>query len=108
MSATEKETLAQVFSCEFCEISNNTFFYRTPLVAASATSYLSQWDQFIYPPIGHICKICLEIVKSYKQMSLGIVNICHTIIISCDHPRIKQPHKTKKTWPKKDMFHRCS
>ena len=30
-----KETLAQVFSCEFCEISKNTFFHRTPLVAAS-------------------------------------------------------------------------
>ena len=26
----KKETLAQVFSCEFCEISKNTF-YRTPL-----------------------------------------------------------------------------
>ena len=26
---------AQVFSCEFCEISKNTFFHRTPLVAAS-------------------------------------------------------------------------
>ena len=25
-----KETLAQVFSCEFCEISKNTFFYRGP------------------------------------------------------------------------------
>ena len=31
----EKETLAQVFSCEFCEISKNTFSYRMPLVAAS-------------------------------------------------------------------------
>ena len=31
----EKETLAQVFSCEFCEISMNTFSYRTPPVAAS-------------------------------------------------------------------------
>ena len=30
-----KETLAQVFSCEFCEISQNTFSYRTPPVAAS-------------------------------------------------------------------------
>ena len=30
-----KETLTQVFSCEFCEISKNTFLYRTPLVAAS-------------------------------------------------------------------------
>ena len=31
----KKESLAQVFSCEFCEISKNIFFYRTPLVAAS-------------------------------------------------------------------------
>ena len=29
------ETLAQVLSCEFCEISKNTFSYRTPPVAAS-------------------------------------------------------------------------
>ena len=32
----KKETLTQVFSCEFCKISKNTFFYRTPPVAASA------------------------------------------------------------------------
>ena len=31
----KKETLAQLFSCEFREISKNTIFYRTPLVAAS-------------------------------------------------------------------------
>ena len=30
------ETLAQVFSCEFCEIFKNNFFYRLSLVAASA------------------------------------------------------------------------
>ena len=30
----KKETLAQLFSCEFGEISKNTFFYRTPPVAA--------------------------------------------------------------------------
>ena len=34
----KKETLAQVFSCEFCKISKNTFFYRTLLVAASDRS----------------------------------------------------------------------
>ena len=33
----KKETLAQMFSCEFCEISKNNFFYRTLLVAASET-----------------------------------------------------------------------
>ena len=31
----KKETLAQVFSSEFCEVSKNTFSYGTPLVAAS-------------------------------------------------------------------------
>ena len=31
----KKETLAQVFSSEFCEISKNNFFCRTPLVVAS-------------------------------------------------------------------------
>ena len=31
----KKETLAQVFSCEFGEITKNAFSYRTPLMAAS-------------------------------------------------------------------------
>ena len=31
----KKETLTQVFSCEFCENFENTSFYITPLVAAS-------------------------------------------------------------------------
>ena len=31
----KKETLAQVFYCEFYEISKNTFFHRIALVAAS-------------------------------------------------------------------------
>ena len=30
-----KEILTQVFSCEFCEISKNTFSYRAPPVTAS-------------------------------------------------------------------------
>ena len=31
----KKETLEQVCSCEFCEISKNKLFHRTPLAAAS-------------------------------------------------------------------------
>ena len=31
----KKETLSQVFSCEFCKIYKNTFSYRTTSVAAS-------------------------------------------------------------------------
>ena len=34
LDLNKKEALAQVFSCEFCKMSKNTFFYRTPLVAA--------------------------------------------------------------------------
>ena len=37
----KKETLAQVFSCEFSEIPKNTFFHRTPLVAASESNRYS-------------------------------------------------------------------
>ena len=35
ISQNSQETLTQVFSCEFCEISKNNFLYRTSLVAAS-------------------------------------------------------------------------
>ena len=33
----KKETLAQVFSCEFREIFKNTFYYRKPLIVASVS-----------------------------------------------------------------------
>ena len=36
-SLLKKETLEHVTSCEFCKMSKNTFHYRTPLVAASAS-----------------------------------------------------------------------
>ena len=34
----ERNTLAQVFSCEFCKIFKNNFFYRAPPVASSELS----------------------------------------------------------------------
>ena len=39
----KKQTLAQVFSCEFCEISKNTFSYRTPPVAVSEYA-MNHWN----------------------------------------------------------------
>ena len=39
----KKETLTQLFSCEFCEISKNTFSQRTPPVAASENERLSSY-----------------------------------------------------------------
>ena len=35
----KKEALAQAFSCELCEISKNTFSYRTPPMVASGTAF---------------------------------------------------------------------
>ena len=42
----KKETLAQVISCEFCEISKNTFLNRTPLVVASWEKWCNCWPTF--------------------------------------------------------------
>ena len=44
----KKETLAQVFSCEFCEISKNTFTYRIPPVAASGNCPIKFGSSFQY------------------------------------------------------------
>ena len=39
----KKETLVQVFSCEFCEIAKNTFLHKATLVAASAAYNTSSY-----------------------------------------------------------------
>ena len=43
----KKETLTQVFSCEFCEISKKTFFHRTSPVAVSVT-FVNLWNTFLF------------------------------------------------------------
>ena len=43
----KKETLTQVFSCEFCEIAKNTFSYRAPLVAASVMRFVYETGETI-------------------------------------------------------------
>ena len=46
----KKVTLAQVFFCEFCEISKETFLHRALLVTASGKHYLFGFDaiQFFF------------------------------------------------------------
>ena len=46
----EKETLAQVFSCEFCQISKNYFSYRTPPMAVSDTGIFENIFSFLGSP----------------------------------------------------------
>ena len=48
----EKETLTQVFSCEFCKISKNTFSYRRSLVAASVMTLKSDAKFEEKPTLG--------------------------------------------------------
>ena len=58
----EKETLAQVFSCEFCKISKNTFFYKTPLVTASVFCYCCYLHQLV-----RVHRFEMEVVKSVLE-----------------------------------------
>ena len=57
--AGSKETLAQVFPFEYCKISKNTLFYRTPRVAAS----------------GKIRTIFLKSAKFQFQLFLATLDI---------------------------------
>ena len=44
----KKKTLVQVFYSEFCELSKNTFFYKTPPVAAFDTCVIGSYGDIIF------------------------------------------------------------
>ena len=50
-SGLQKEALTQVFSCEFCQISKNTFFHRIPLVAASVIGFRGEINPIVNLPV---------------------------------------------------------
>ena len=59
--------LALVFSCEFCEISKNTFLHRTPLMVASENCSMILWVLLLQPVLfslmasfQNLCKEKLE------------------------------------------------
>ena len=57
----KKETLAHVFSCEFCEIFKNAFLYRTPPMAASQI-HNCFWQVFV-----HKCRFVISDILSFKS-----------------------------------------
>ena len=61
---TKKETLAQVFSCEFWEISKTTFFHRAPPVAVVSERWLEPYT--ILTSIFCLFFCCLFIIKFYR------------------------------------------
>ena len=68
----KKETLAQVFSCEFCEISKNTFFHRTPLAAAS--DRLSKSHSILTIAIHMEYMLIQNIISSSENTGKRILN----------------------------------
>ena len=78
---TEKETLTQVFSYKICEIFKNTFYYRTPSVAAFVNwdCELQDIDKKtrtgggLYPQSDVKDRMCLEKRKEEVWYSLTIV-----------------------------------
>ena len=63
----KKETLAELFSYEFCEISKNTFLYRAPMVAASEVTVV--WS---------INVLKLKYQKTWMHSKFIIINLPYT------------------------------
>ena len=75
----EKETQAQVFSCEFCKTSTNNISYKTPPVTASV---LSQLALVVRKYLRIQCKvISLENKINYFRLTTwNHLKICNTIL----------------------------
>ena len=65
----KKETLTRVFSCEFCEISKSTFFYRNFPVAASAQ--MASWSVSPNSRLGLLFSPLKIIKKEMKVVEKG-------------------------------------
>ena len=65
----KKKSLAQVFSCEFCKISKNTFFHKTPLVAASERC--RSFSYFLLQVF--FSQFCYTLIFLYKQLESGVI-----------------------------------
>ena len=79
----KKDTLAQVFSFEFYEIFKNTYFYRTPLVAASGNLVpVRPWANFQLTMIFsiQISRVTMSEVSTFN--GLFYPNICRLVMIS--------------------------
>ena len=86
----KKETLAKVFSCGFCQISKNTFSYRTPLVAASVLLFyflLAVFNYFFFSSCRNIVRGLhikasqfLRSTKNFDGKTLILKNGCFIIV----------------------------
>ena len=66
----KKEALAQLFSCEFYKIFNNTFFNRTPLVAASVLLHTKVFHDVIRFEILKLKNLHIARTKKTSKIKL--------------------------------------
>ena len=71
----KKETLAQMFSCEFCEISKIAFFHRAPL-GASATVQIN------FIRFSTITKIIIWILGKVEVINIVTITVNFGIFIT--------------------------
>ena len=70
----KKETLTRLFSCKFCEIFKNTFFYRTPLVVLSV---INPSNFFFYRVLCRVSFYCLVHCLVHFTAFLSLFSIFH-------------------------------
>ena len=73
----KKETLAQVFSCEFWAIFKNTYFYRTPLVAASELRHEYDIKHFWTPMMEHVANFFYLLYLESSLLSVAYFTVAN-------------------------------
>ena len=75
--------ILQVFSCEFCEIFKNTFFCRTPLVAASILilHYLHNNNTMLIPKFQNIAIVYYTYTWKTLITNLFYDNVFYTLLL---------------------------
>ena len=66
-----KETLAQMFSCEFCESYKNTFIYRTYEVDDDRQFVLGRFEDYCNKPLQHV-GIAIKFIATATRRSREI------------------------------------
>ena len=75
----KKETMAQVFFCEFCKNFKNTFFSKNTAVSASVSDYHMKWWTSLQPSLVHV-NICIHNHPwSLNNVMFWFVYICQNL-----------------------------
>ena len=71
LTALLKETLAQVFSCEFCETSKNTFFTERLWSTAYKKCVAGKFKIFLNKSIPHVIRVWRLIQETFNLSRMG-------------------------------------